>query len=368
MKVLCILTGGLKNDGITNSVLLYYSYMDKSDISIDLLDMGQELEESVINKTKEADVNLKKIVSRRNVILYLVKLYELIKKEKYDIVHVHGSSSLMCLELLASKLAGCKVRIAHSRNTTCSHIIIHKVLKPFFSLLCTHRFACGYDAGKWLFGKKEFIVLHNGKNLNDYSFSNMVREKVRETYGWKNKYIIGHVANFNYQKNHKFLINIFFEYLKVNKESHLILIGRETEAGYLKKAKDLINSLKIEDSITFMGSINNVSEILNGMDLMLLPSYFEGLPNVVIEGQISGLPCIISDSITRECSVTDLVSFISIDNVTDWVNKITKIQQSSFDREKSSKNSIERFKEEGFEIVNNSKKLKSLYFEFVNEM
>ena len=358
MKVLCINSNGLNNDGITNSIINYYSHMDISDILIDML------------KTKEADKNAEKKINdiglrivktdfRKKVITYIFKTARMIKREKYDVVHVHGSSAILSIDLLAAWLGGCKVRIAHSRNTTCDHKIADKLLRPLFYLLCTDRLACGEDAGKWLFGKRKFTVMRNGKDIDQFKFSKEKRDTLRQQYELEGKIAFGHVGNFNYQKNHEFLIKLFAECKKNYPNSKLFLIGGGKE--YLESAKLLTSELGLKNDIVFMGSINNVSEVLNAMDIMLFPSRFEGLPNVVLEWQIAGLPSLISDKITDECRVTDDVVFLPIDQGFEpWINAINQTTVLD-DRTSISEINSNKMKKAGFDITENAACLKRLY-------
>lgn len=367
MRLLCVITGGLKNDGITNNVLLYYKNMDKSNLQIDIL-RTNDIDRIVEKKIREAGVGQEFSAYRKNIFKYFCSTMNLMKAKKYDIVHVHGSSALMSIELLAAFFAGCKVRIAHSRNTACNHVFLDKIFRPLFYCLCTERFACGEEAGKWLFGKREFTVIKNGKDLVQYKYDSKVRSKIRETMGWNDKIIIGHVGNFNYQKNHEFLIKLFRE-LNENEYSkyQLVLIGKESEKGYLDNARKLVDVLEISDCVSFLGSIDNVHEVIQGMDIMLLPSRHEGLPNVVLEWQIAGLRCVISNKITQECALTDLVEFLPIDEGTQvWVKTVEGIS-NSYDREVGSVDACERMKKYGFDIHENAKKLKEIYFKLLRK-
>ena len=124
-----------------------------------------------------------------------------IAKEKIDIVHVHGSSAIMSVELLAAKLAGCKVRIAHSHNTTCENKKVDQMLRPLFNKLYTERFACGQEAGKWMFGTQSFMVIPNGRSLQKYEYNSEKRVQYRNKLNVPaNAFIIGHVGRFNDQK------------------------------------------------------------------------------------------------------------------------------------------------------------------------
>lgn len=365
MKVLCINTNGLRNDGITNSILNYYSHMDLTNIRIDIL-KPRDIDFETEKRIRVNGLNLKFSAYRKNVLAYIFKTAILIRQEKYDIVHIHGSSAILVIDLLAAWLGGCKVRIAHSRNTQCNHKNVDRLLRPLFYMLVTHRFACGEEAGKWLFGKREFQIIQNGKDLELFKFIPEKRESIRKEYKWSDKIVLGHVGNFNYQKNHEFLIDVFAKLKTVNPNYYLVLMGAGQEE-YVNRAKFKVKELQIEKSVLFMGSINNVSEMLNAMDIMLFPSRFEGLPNVVLEWQISGLNSIISDVITKECKVTDLVKYLPIDQGNDiWVEEIinTKI---SIDRCKTSEIAIKAMKEHKYDIVENAKELQNYYEELSKE-
>lgn len=367
MKVLCINTNGLHNDGITNSIFTYYEYIDKSDMKIDLL-KTKDTDETIISRAKAIGLNVVFSDYRRNVLRYIIKTAKLIKAESYDIVHVHGSSSILSIDLLAAFLGGCKVRIAHSRNTKCKHNFINLLLKPLFYSLCTARFACGNDAGKWLFGNRSFQIVKNAKNIDAFSYHANVRETIRKQHQWSDKIVIGHVGNFNYQKNHEFLIDVFHEIAKQHPNSILVLIGSGSD--YLNSAKEQVRHLGIEDKVIFMGSINNVPDMLQAMDFMLFPSRFEGLPNVVLEWQIAGLPAVISNKITKECALTNLINFASIDDGTEiWCTEVDKVIAycKLANREKDSEKAKIELRKAGFDIVESSKRLKKMYEDLVRD-
>ena len=135
----------------------------------------------------------------------------LIKHEKYDIVHVHGNSNTMAIELVCEpRLGGCKVRIAHSHNTTSDHMkVFHKILSPLFKESVTGCFACGVDAGKWLYPDKEFYVVNNGADSDTYVFSEKMRKSTRVKLNIKDEEILlGHIGGFNFQKNQELLVDV----------------------------------------------------------------------------------------------------------------------------------------------------------------
>lgn len=358
MKILQIPTGGLFSDGILSCILEYMQAMDKSDLDIQILATNNP-EKSIIKQIENAGCKVIFIPYRKkNIFKYFLNLYMYILNEKIDIVHVHGSSAIMCVELVAARLAGCKVRIAHSHNTICENQAIDRILRPIFKISYTNAFACGQDAGKWLFGEKKFRIITNGRNLRKYEFNSEKRNECRKLLGiQKDSLVIGHVGRFNRQKNHKYVINIFNEIYKKNKNSYLVLVGTGQN---LVEIKNLVISLGLVSNVIFTGAIENVSDYLSSFDVMVLPSLYEGLPLVVIEWQIAGLPCIVSDSVTKECAITSLVRFESInEEPKKWADNILNIKLAN---RADNKNIIfNKIRATGYDINIAAKNLRNMY-------
>nr|WP_279289747.1 glycosyltransferase [Anaerocolumna cellulosilytica] len=157
-----------------------------------------------------------------------------------------------------------------------------------------------------------------------YRFHPYKREEVRKMLGLdKTTLAIGHIGNFNEQKNHEFLIHVFYEVYKERKDAKLFLAGFGPKEEFIKM---LVHTLGLKDRVVFLGVIDNVHEILQAMDVMLLPSLYEGLPLVVVEWQIAALPCIISEVVSRECVYTDLVRLLPLNcTYTRWAKNILEI-------------------------------------------
>ena len=360
IKVLWIITGGLRRNGICVSQLEYAKRLNKDKFSLDVLAVHNNSED-MIDEYKKAGCNVITLYDRRkNLFKYMSELKTLIKKEKYDVIHTFGSSALMGIELGIAKKCGVKVRIAHSRNTTCDRKVLEKILRPNFNRSYNYALACGNDAGDWLFDDKKYVVLHNGKDLKKYSFNEKNRKIIREKYHIEDKIAFGHVGNFNNQKNHTFLIDIFYEISKKYDNAVFFLMGTGDK---MDEIKEKVSQLKLNDKVFFLGSVNNVEEIIQGMDIMLFPSLFEGLPNVVIEWQAAGLPCILSDKITEECAVCDLVKFVSIEQGVDkWIDVLNTINvYNDAERKEMSSYACKMLIKNSFEIEENVSKLEKIY-------
>ena len=364
MKILQIPTGGLFLDGILSCIVEYMNVMDKSGMDIQVLATNIP-EKDVIPKIENSGCRVVSIPYRkRNIVKYFFELYKYISKEKIDIVHVHGSSAIMSVELIAARLAGCKIRIAHSHNTTCEHQKIDKALRSVFNWAYTEAFACGSEAGQWMFGNRDFTIIPNGRDIKKYEYNAKNRINYRNKLKIsKDALVIGHVGRFNAQKNHEYLIRVFEEFYKSNKNAYLVLVGTGEKIDIIK---NVVKKSIIKNNVIFTGAIDNVADYLSAFDIMLLPSLYEGLPMVVIEGQIAGLPCIVSDTVTKECAITPLVQFNSLKaSPESWARNIADI--SLQDRENNKEMLFSSIRKAGYDIELGAEKLRDKYFEFVKK-
>lgn len=362
IKILYVATGGLHRDGITLSQLDNINNMNLNGIEMHIAAVYNN-DESVIKEFENNNCIVKKFCNRKKYIFkYIFQLYKYIKKEQFDIIHVCGSSSLMIIELFIAKICGVKVRIAHGHNTVNSHKIFDVLMKPLFNCMYTNAWACGEDAGRFVFGNKKFEIIHNGRDLSKYKFNEENRKFYRNKLNFKDFIIIGHVGSFSYQKNQEFIVKI--AKLTDKSKYKFCLVGDGPE---LDKIYEMCKSNNLLDRIIFIGKINYVNELLSAFDVMILPSRFEGLPMVLTEWQANGLPCIISDKVTKEANIGLNVINLGIDeeNINEWINKIYDINITN--RKELSECNIERLIEKGFDIESCSNKLRNMYFDLYNK-
>lgn len=350
MKILEIISNGMLRGGISSSIINYYKHINKDEFQIDFA--STVFEEDYLELAKKNNSKVFYVINKKkHPLRYIKQLTKIIKDEKYDIVQAHGSSSMLFLELLAAKKAGCKVRIAHSHNTRSDYPMLDWILRPLFYKSLTTRFACGDDAGRFLFKKRDFFVINNALELEKFKFNPEYRRKIRNKFEFSDDTkVLCVVANFNYQKNHEYLLKIVKE---LPNKYKLLLIGN----GPLKEnlEKQVLDD-QISDRVIFVGEVTDVEKYLSASDIFILTSRFEGLPVVLIEAQASGIPCVISDRITKKVKITDLVSFQSIDvSPKEWCNTISKInttRTSTID---------ENIKLAGFDVEIEAKKLEQIY-------
>lgn len=253
------------------------------------------------------------------------------KENKCDIIHFNLSDSIDLLYVKVAKINGIKRRVVHSHNSSATSTpkkIIHYLGKVFLSNESNYYLACSSQAAKWLFPKKvyankKYLFVRNAINTKKYKYNFSTREKIRKKYDWSDNVIYGEVARFNKQKNHKFLIEIFQQIKKIQPTAKLILVG---EGELLDDLKKQVNESNLSNSVIFFGVSNQVSDLLQAFDVFMLPSFYEGLPFVLVESQAASLPALISDNITKEVNITDYLTYFSLNSSSsDWAKEAINI-------------------------------------------
>ena len=184
-------------------------------------------------------------------------------------------------------------------------MIVRKYFKKRMMPHLTHLFMCGEESGKWLYGEKNksrFIMLNNAIDAASYTYDLSKREELRRQLGLADKLVIGHVGRFNPQKNHPFLLDIFAALLKKESNAVLLLVGGGVG---MSKMQEKVQELGIAEHVRFLGVRSDVADLMQAMDVFVLPSLYEGLPVTMVEAQAAGLPCIISDKVPPECILTE---------------------------------------------------------------
>jgi|LSQX01.3.fsa_nt_gb glycosyltransferase involved in cell wall biosynthesis len=368
IKVLYALNGVFNKGGTESVVLNYFNYIDREKFHIDFLVHGYEKD----NLNNEAH---NYIMSKGSKIFYVTprgknyfknkkEIKKILTENQYDIVHSHMDAA-GAFFLKEAKSAGVKVRVAHSHNTNHQINKGNKILDFVYRRILNRAIkgvrryanrciACSGEAGQWLFGEESYIVLKNAIDVDKYAFNEQIRLEQRRMYNIDNKFVIGHVGRFSEQKNHKLIIEIFNELQKINNNAVLMLVGSgELEAVTREK----VASLGLEEKVLFMGNCSNVNVLMQAMDLFILPSLFEGLPVAAIEAQAAGLPCIISDTISKDVKITDNVYFKSInESPEEWARCIRNTPHLRA-------NTREDIISSGYDINSLIKRLEGLYQE-----
>ena len=363
MNILHIPTNGLFINGIISCIATYMTEIGGADVQATVLSVDEPAQDAVDLVTRSGCNVVSIPYRKRDPLKYFFALYLYLRKSNFNIIHVHGSSAIMSIELLAAKWAGCRIRIAHSHNVTCDHILADRMLRFLFNRLYTHAFACGQAAGNWLFDKNPYIIIPNARDLKRFEYNEIARKARREELAIpENAWVIGHVGYFNIPKNHKFLIEVFNVIARQDDSARLLLVG---EGALLPEIRGLVERFSLSDKVIFAGVSDTVERDLCAMDVFVLPSLYEGLPLVIIEAQASGLPCIISDSVTEECIITELVTRLSLENGTSaWATEVIHVGKATGNcRGKAPKDKLRV----DYDIKISAQRLKQLYEEFAGE-
>ena len=353
------ITKNLRINGISTVLMNYCKSLDKEKFDVTIF-AGNPITDKHKKSCEENGIKLVVVPSKGNkkIIKYIFFLLKNISKKKYDIVHVHGNSATIICELLIAKIKGIKIRVSHSHNTTCNHVLFHKLMQPLLNRLSTVKYACGYDAGVWMYGHKNFDILPNGFVVNNFAFNLENRKKNRNLLNVEDKIVIGHVGIFTDQKNHSFILDIFNEIAKQDERYVLLLIGGGPKYNEISEK---VNNSKFKDRILLYGETNNVKELYDAMDIFLLPSKYEGLVVVLLEAQVEGLPCIVSDKVSAEGFFNSDVSVVALEKSPyEWANVITNVdlkgESCRYEYLKENAESIKRY-----DIRSNVKILENRY-------
>lgn len=295
---------------------------------------------------------------RKNPFKNKYDINKILREENFDIIHCHLNSLSYTLPVHLALKHNYPV-IVHSRNAGILKSRVSRTLHIMNSVLLPKNkitmLAVSDYAGEWMFGKNsEFKVVNNGLKIEKYKFDESTRNKIRENLGIKNENIILHLGAMRQQKNHMFLLEIFNKFLRIKPNSKLLLVGN----GVLKeKILCKIDELKITDKIIIMENRNDIKDILSASDVFLFPSLYEGFPNAVLEAQTSGLPCLISDTITKEVVINENCYRMSLNqSTTEWANSLSRMIQFE-DRTLGAQN----IKDKGLSVEYEVKKIENVY-------
>ena len=298
--------------------------------------------------------------------LYLIR--KIVKDNGYDYVLKLTDSPLGVVDLLAAKAGGAKVLTVRSCNALSGRSFLGKVidffLRPILNCVANVKIAPSDLAAKYTFGEKQYLrgnvhLLNNGVDLSVFRYDAIARERIRQELSLENKLVIGHIGRFNQQKNHSFLLEVFAQIRKKRPDAVLLLVGKgELEQQIREQAE----SLGISDHIVFTGVRSDIPQLLSAMDVFVFPSFYEGMPNTVIEAQATGLPCVIADTITREADITGLVRYLPLStHAESWAQ--TALDMVSETR----KDTKQDFYDHGYDIESVTRRFVSLVFGELND-
>lgn len=237
---------------------------------------------------------------------------------------MHGHDALTTSIYLSVGRSMRRQTIAHSHSSGGDSGIdgvVRRIMRRPLRNVAGIRMACSEPAAVWMYGRRASIrIVNNGIDTERFAFNEGRGNRTRNALGLEDAFVVGHVGRLVEVKNHAKVLHVFAELLNAEPSARLLLVGNGVLRGRIESR---INELGIADKVVLTGAREDVPDLLAAMDVMVLPSLYEGFPVTVVEAQASGLPCVVSDAVTREIGLTDLVRFISLDEPDDvWAKAV----------------------------------------------
>lgn len=353
------------NRGGAEAMLMnYYRNMDRTKVQFDFLLTEQnhcQYEDEILSMGGK--VFRIPLLSAKNPFPYINGVKSFLSSHiDYRIVHSHTSSK-SAVPLWVAKRCGVPVRVCHAHSSDAGHGIegfVRGVLGIWLKQVATDYMACGEDAGCCWYGESyvnqgKILVVPNAVDNDKFAYNQEIRNVIRDKYKIEeNTLLLGMVARFHPVKNHSFALDV----LKVLKDSgtdvKLMLVGDgELHDEIISKIK----VLNLEQDVILTGIVGDVHNYLQAMDVVLMPSFNEGLPVSMIEAQASGVRCIVSTGVPKEVDVTDNVDFLPLD-VAQWTECIAHMPKGWRDV-----NASEKVRAAGYDIVSAAKSLQDWYLQ-----
>lgn len=312
--------------GLETMIMNYYRHMDRDKVQFDFLthrDFRADYDDE-IEALGGRIYRLPRLVPwSRNYRKALDSFFE--EHTEYKIIHVH-QDCLSSVILKAAKKHGVAVRIAHSHSSSQDKNLKY-LIKLFYRRQipenATQLFACGKEAGDWMFCGAPYRIVNNAIDTKLYACNDDRRRQMREVLNIpSDAFVVGHVGRFNPVKNHTFLLDVFAKIKEKRSNSVLLLVG---DGDLRKDIEAKAITLGLSDSVVFTGMRSDVADLMQAIDCLVFPSIYEGVPLTLIEAQASGMPSLVSTGVPAECDKTGIVKRLSLqDSVETWAEQVLK--------------------------------------------
>ena len=359
--------------GIETYLIEQFRHLDKSKIDYDFVNITGEYSICYEDEILASGSKIFKVVSRhKNPLLHYWQWFNILLQNKgvYDVIVLNTNSLEYVFPLVLGKIFGIPVRVIHSHNSGfenkqgLARRLLVGMNKKLLAWSANLRFACSQFAGQWMFKDNPYHVIYNAIDIHKYDADLIVREETRNALGLHTELTLLHVGRFSYQKNHSFLLDIFKEVHRIQPDSVLLLVGDTTEESeFLTEVKRKIKSYGLGNVVRLLGRRDDVNKIMQAADVLVMPSFFEGLTVVGIEAQASDLPLLLSDTVTKELGLLPSTQFISLEaGPTAWAKAIVNSKQHN------RQSRYEELKAAGYDIGNETERVEKLLIDAYHEL
>ncbi|MEK4217286.1 MULTISPECIES: glycosyltransferase family 1 protein [unclassified Bacillus (in: firmicutes)] len=361
---------GMNRGGAETMVMNLYRKMDRSKVQFDFLTYRNDpcaYDEEILSLGGR--LFYVPSIGQSNPLIFVKNVRNTIKENgPFSAVHAHTDFQTGFIAL-AARLAGVQVRVCHSHNTSWKTgfnwkdrlqlMVFRRLILAYATELC----ACGEDAGRFLFGRsnmerKRVHLLPNGIDLDLFSPAGQAADDEKKARGIaSDRLIIGHVARFHEVKNHAFLLKLAVHLKKRGVRFQMVLAG---DGPLREQMEEEARRLNLLSDVLFLGTEEHIHELMRTFDVFVMPSLYEGLPVVLVEAQASGLPCIISDTITEKVDTgLGLVKRVSLSKPMDiWAETIVRAAAAGRPKRELVKDTLAKL---GYDARRNVGALMNLY-------
>ena len=374
-RVLRVLQVGMTRNlgGIETYLIEQFRHLDKTKIDYDFVNITGEYSICYEDEILASGSKIFKVVSRhKNPLLHYWQWFNILLQNKgvYDVIVLNTNSLEYVFPLVLGKIFGIPVRVIHSHNSGfenkqgLARRLLVGMNKKLLAWSVNLRFACSQFAGQWMFKDNPYHVIYNAIDIHKYDADLIVREETRNALGLHTELTLLHVGRFSYQKNHSFLLDIFKEVYAIQPNSVLLLVGDTTEESeFLTEVKRKIKEYGLANAVRLLGRRDDVNKIMQAADVLVMPSFFEGLTVVGIEAQASDLPLLLSDTVTKELGLLPSTQFISLEaGPTAWAKAIVNSKQHN------RQSRYEELKIAGYDIGNETERVEKLLIDAYHEL
>lgn len=374
-RVLRVLQVGMTRNlgGIETYLIEQFRHLDKTKIDYDFVNITGEYSICYEDEILASGSKIFKVVSRhKNPLLHYWQWFNILLQHKgvYDVIVLNTNSLEYVFPLVLGKVFGIPVRVIHSHNSGfenkqgLARRLLVGMNKKLLAWSANLRFACSQFAGQWMFKDNPYHVIYNAIDIHKYDADLAVRDEMRQVLNLDTALTLLHVGRFSYQKNHSFLLDIFKEVHSIHPDSVLLLVGDTTEESeFLRDVKRKIGEYGLENSVRLLGRRDDVNRIMQAADVLVMPSFFEGLTVVGIEAQACDLPLLLSDTVTKELGLLPSTQFISLDaGAKAWAEVIVNSKQHN------RRSRYEELKAAGYDIAFETERVEKLLIDAYHEL